>query len=106
MSIRTQRIGHVTLIGSNEADTVAFYQGVLGMPLVLRQPNLDEPATLHLFFDAGNGSYLTFFVQAERASDGTPVPWAVGSVHHVAFDVTPEVFERALTGLRAHGIAH
>ena len=99
MDIRTQRIGHVTFIGSNETDTVAFYQGVLGMPLVLRQPNLDEPETLHLFFDAGGSSYLTFFVRADKVTDPTPVPWAVGSVHHVAMDLNQDAFDRALTGL-------
>jgi len=34
---------HVTVWGSNEADTIAFYRDLLGMPLVLRQPNLDDP---------------------------------------------------------------
>ena len=101
MSIETLRIGHVTLVGSNEADTIAFYQDILGMPLVLRQPNLDEPETLHLFFDAGGGSYLTFFVR-----DPSAVPWTIGSVHHVALDVPEEVFERALGGLREQGIGH
>lgn len=106
MSIQTERIGHVTLIGSNEKDVIDFYSGVLGMPLVLRQPNLDDLETLHLFFDVGHGSYLTFFVRDDRPSDPSPVPWAIGSTHHVAMDVTEEVFERALTGLREHDISH
>ena len=40
---------HITLIGSNEADTVEFYRDLLGMPLVLRQPNLDDPNSTHFF---------------------------------------------------------
>jgi catechol 2,3-dioxygenase-like lactoylglutathione lyase family enzyme len=106
MSIQTERIGHVTLIGSNEKDAIDFYTGVLGMPLVLRQPNLDDLETLHLIFDVGHGSYLTFFVHDDTPSDPSPVPWAIGSTHHVAMDVTEEVFERALTSLREHNISH
>ena len=35
----------------------------LGMKLVLRQPNLDEPRMTHLFFSAGNGAFLAFVTQ-------------------------------------------
>ena len=59
---------HVTLVGSNEAETVAFYRDVLGLSLVLRQPNLDRPEVTHLFFDAGDGRLITFFVEEGRDS--------------------------------------
>ena len=78
---------HVTLIGSNEADTVAFYRDVLGLSLVMRQPNLDRPEVTHLFFDAGDGRLVTFFVDEGRASDDEPQDPGVGAVHHVAFRV-------------------
>lgn len=78
---------HVTLVGSNEEDTVAFYRDVLGLSLVMRQPNLDRPAVTHLFFDAGDGRLITFFVDEDREShDGAQDP-GVGAVHHVAFRV-------------------
>ena len=78
---------HVTLVGSNEADTVAFYRDVLGLALVMRQPNLDRPEVTHLFFDAGDGRLVTFFVDESRDShDGAQDP-GVGAVHHVAFRV-------------------
>ncbi|MEF8883160.1 MAG: VOC family protein, partial [Halapricum sp.] len=51
--IHTTGVDHITLIGSNEEETIAFYRDLLGMPLVLRQPNLDDPASTHLFFDTG-----------------------------------------------------
>jgi catechol 2,3-dioxygenase-like lactoylglutathione lyase family enzyme len=43
MDIPVNGVHHITLVGSNRKDTIDFYQGVLGMPLVLEQPNLDVP---------------------------------------------------------------
>jgi catechol 2,3-dioxygenase-like lactoylglutathione lyase family enzyme len=81
---------HVTAIGSNPVDTVAFYRGLLGMSLVLRQPNLDRPEVEHLFFDTGDGRLLTFFVDESRETDDTPVDPSVGGVHHLAFRIDPD----------------
>ncbi len=65
-AFHTTGTDHITVWGSNEEDTVAFYQDLLGMPLVLRQPNLDDPSQTHLFFDTGDGRILTFFVSDDR----------------------------------------
>jgi catechol 2,3-dioxygenase-like lactoylglutathione lyase family enzyme len=54
MPIKTQGINHPALIGRFYDETVQFYTEVLGMRLVIEQPNLDEPRMTHLFFDAGN----------------------------------------------------
>jgi catechol 2,3-dioxygenase-like lactoylglutathione lyase family enzyme len=96
-------VHHITLVGSNRQDTIDFYQGVLGMPLVLEQPNLDVPEEAHLYFDAGDGRLITFFVRDDRATDATPTPQTVGTVHHIAYAVSPEVFQRAVDGLAAAG---
>ncbi|MFB6177260.1 MAG: VOC family protein, partial [Halobaculum sp.] len=56
--IRTTGTDHITIWGSNAADTIDFYRDLLGMPLVLRQPNLDDPSQTHLFFDTGDGRIL------------------------------------------------
>jgi catechol 2,3-dioxygenase-like lactoylglutathione lyase family enzyme len=79
---------HVTLVGSNADDTVAFYRDVLGLPLVIRQPNLDRSEVEHLFFDAGDGRLVTFFVDGSRDSVERQEP-GVGSVHHLAFRIEP-----------------
>lgn len=89
--IHTTGVDHITLIGSNEEETIAFYRDLLGMPLVLRQPNLDDPASTHLFFDTGDGRIRTFFVN-DRESDPRPAGGQVGSVHHVSFRIDPERF--------------
>ncbi|MFC6988842.1 VOC family protein [Haloplanus sp. GCM10025708] len=90
---------HVTAIGSNPVDTVAFYRGLLGMPLVLRQPNLDRPEVEHLFFDVGDGRLLTFFVDADRETDETPVDPDVGGVHHLAFRIDADRVGEVKRGL-------
>jgi glyoxalase family protein len=57
-------IHHVTAIAGDAQENLDFYTGVLGMRLVKRSVNQDDPTTYHLFYaDAeGNpGSDLTFF---------------------------------------------
>jgi len=99
---QTSGTDHVTIWGSNEEDTVEFYQDILGMPLVLRQPNLDDPRQTHLFFDTGDGRILTFFVNDDRDSVNRQ-RGGVGSVHHLAFRVEPEQFEDAMKALEEDG---
>ncbi|WP_255168594.1 VOC family protein [Natrononativus amylolyticus] len=90
--IRMAGTDHITLIGSNTEDTIAFYRDLLGMPLVLKQPNLDDPDSTHLFFDTGDGRILTFFVNDDRPSDPRPLQHQIGSVHHLSFRIEPERF--------------
>ena len=73
--IQTQGVHHITFVGSNRQAIIDFYQGVLGMPLVFEQPNLDVPDELHLYFDPGDGRLITFFVRPTRVDD--PAPRAV-----------------------------
>jgi catechol 2,3-dioxygenase-like lactoylglutathione lyase family enzyme len=100
--IRTTGTDHITIWGSNAADTVAFYRDLLGMPLVLRQPNLDDPSQTHLFFDTGDGRILTVFV-GDRESNPQPVRTGTGGVHHLCFSVAPEDFEATMAALDEDG---
>lgn len=101
--VHMQGTDHITLIGSNEADTIEFYRDLLGMPLVLRQPNLDAPDQTHLFFDTGDGRILTFFVAQDRQSNPQPQRHAVGSVHHLAFKLDADEFEETKQALEQAG---
>jgi len=101
--IQTTGTDHITIWGSNAEDTVAFYRDLLGMPLVLRQPNLDDPAQTHLFFDTGDGRILTVFVSDERPSNQDPIETQTGGVHHLCFSVAPEDFEDVMDALDADG---
>lgn len=88
--IHTVGTDHMTVIGGDAASTIAFYRDLLGMPLVLEQPNLDAPELTHLFFDTGDGRILTFLVGENRPTRPHRGP---GNVHHLAFSIAPEEFE-------------
>ena len=106
--IASQRINHPALIARDTEATIQFYTEIMKMPLVLRQPNLDDPSLEHLFFDSGNNTFIAFFGPAtgyppieDQVKGGT-----VGFMKHLAFDVSPEVFKEALEYLPAHGIKY
>lgn len=57
-------IHHVTMIAGDVQQNVDFYAGVLGMRLVKRTVNFDDPNTYHLYYGDESGSpgtLLTFF---------------------------------------------
>ena len=79
-------IHHVTAIASDPQRNVDFYTEVLGLRLVKRTVNFDDPGTYHLYFgdEAGSpGTILTFFPwpMAGRGSRG------VGQVTVTSFSV-------------------
>jgi catechol 2,3-dioxygenase-like lactoylglutathione lyase family enzyme len=101
--ITTTGTDHITVWGSNTEDTIAFYRDLLGMPLVLRQPNLDDPSQTHLFFDTGDGTILTVFVSDSRDSEPRPQRTGTGGVHHLCFNVAPDRFRAVQTALEQAG---
>lgn len=100
---RTTGTDHITVWGSNAEDTIAFYRDLLGMSLVLRQPNLDDPSQTHLFFDTGDGTILTFFVSDDRGSDARPQRTQTGGVHHLCFNIDPDRFTEVQAALESAG---
>ncbi len=57
-------IHHVTAMASDPQANVDFYTGVLGLRLVKRTVNFDDPGTYHLYYgdEVGHpGTILTFF---------------------------------------------
>jgi glyoxalase family protein len=64
MTFRTSGIHHVTGIASDPQRNLDFYAGVLGLRLVKRTVNFDDPTTYHFYFGDQSGrpgSILTFF---------------------------------------------
>ena len=57
--IQTQGVHHITINGANRQTAIDFWEGVLGMPFVFEQPNLDNAAESHLYFDPGDGRLIT-----------------------------------------------
>ncbi|CAN5488255.1 ring-cleaving dioxygenase [soil metagenome] len=63
-------IHHVTAFCSSPQDNVDFYTLALGLRLVKRTVNFDDPTTYHLYYgnaDAAPGSILTFFPWPDAA---------------------------------------
>lgn len=57
-------IHHITAIAGNTQKNADFYMGILGLRLVKKTVNFDDPEVYHLYYgdEAGNpGSILTFF---------------------------------------------
>jgi glyoxalase family protein len=104
--IQTQGVHHITLVGSNRQATIDFWEGVLGMPFVFEQPNLDRAEESHLYFDPGDGRLITVFTNETREVDPTPNPEGIGNVHHIAFSVSRSTFNQTAKRLDERGIKH
>jgi glyoxalase family protein len=87
-------VHHVTCITGDAPRNVDFYTRVLGLRLVKKTVNQDDPTVYHLFYadeQGSPGSDITFFeypgVQRGRAGDGMvhTVGWRVGSTDALDF---------------------
>src|SRR3954447_2103043 len=105
-NLQAQGVHHITFVGSNREATIEFYEGVLGMPLVFEQPNLDVPEENHLYFDAGDGRLITFFVRPTRTNDDTPNPEGIGNLHHLALNVSRATYTQVAQRLNERGISN
>lgn len=109
-------LNHIALVCKDMKETVDFYQGVLGMPLV---KTCDLPGGMgqHFFFDMGGGASLAFFwfPDAPEVDVGITVPrtlmgemgnvtTAIGSMNHVAFDVDADRIEEYKVRLEKAGV--
>ena len=104
--LQTQGVHHITLVGADRQTSIDFWEGVLGMPFVFDQPNLDRAAESHLYFDPGDGRLITIFTDESRKPDPTRTSTDQGAVHHIAFNVSRVTFLQAVERLDARGIKH
>ena len=80
---------HVTAIASDPQRNLDFYIGLLGLRLVKRTVNFDDPGTYHFYFGDARGTpgtILTFFSWpgARRGHRG------VGQIEATAFAISPD----------------
>jgi len=98
-------IHHITAITGDAPGNVDFYTRVLGLRLVKKTVNQDDPSVYHLFYadEAGSaGADLTFFEYpgVERGRAGT------GMVHRIVWRIaSPEALEFWQGRLSGEGIA-
>ena len=104
--LQTQGVHHITLVGADRKTSIEFWEGVLGMPFVFEQPNLDNPSESHLYFDPGDGRLITVFTNEERRPDPTRTSTDLGCVHHLAFAVSQATFDQVVTRLDERAVRH
>lgn len=103
MTIVTSGIHHVTAICGDAQRNVDFYAGALGLRLVKRTVNFDDPQTYHLYYgdESGRpGSLITFFPWP-GAARGRAGP---GQVAVTSFAVPPRALGFWIERLLRHGV--
>ena len=97
-------VHHMALICNDVEETIKFYDGLLGFPLIELIENRDYKGSSHLFFDLGNGNLLAFF--DFPGLDLGPYAEVLGGLHHVAISVTPDHWEKARQRLDEAGVEY
>jgi catechol 2,3-dioxygenase-like lactoylglutathione lyase family enzyme len=104
--LQSQGVHHITLVGADRKTSIGFWEGVLGMPFVFEQPNLDNESESHLYFDPGDGRLITVFTNEERERDSTRTSTDIGCVHHIAFALSQATFQQTVERLDEREIRH
>jgi glyoxalase family protein len=89
LAVRLEGIHHITAITGDAPANVEFYAGVLGLRLVKKSVNQDDPTVYHLFYgddDGSPGMDLTFF-EYPHAARGTA---GAGMVHRIVWRVASQ----------------
>jgi glyoxalase family protein len=82
---------HITAIGSDVHRTNDFYEGLLGMKIVKRTSNFDDPKSAHWYWGVGNGKPGTLVTYFERDPKKEPrAQMGAGQTHHFALSVPDE----------------
>ncbi|KQY79055.1 glyoxalase [Ensifer sp. Root142] len=102
--LQSQGVHHITLVGANRQTSIDFWEGVLGMPFIFEQPNLDRAAESHLYFDPGDGRLITVFTDEARKPNPDRTSTDIGCVHHIAFAVSRATFQQAVDRLNEREI--
>lgn len=99
MAKQTQGIHHITAIVGNPQENVDFYAGILGLRLVKKTINFDDPGTYHLYFgneEGEPGTIITFFTWKD-APQGEIGGGQVGVIQFVVPAGSFEFWKKRLT---------
>ncbi|GGI84607.1 glyoxalase [Polymorphobacter multimanifer] len=109
-AVQLSRIHHVAYRCKDAAETVGFYERVLGMTFTTAFAEDHVPSTgaydpyMHVFLDCGGGNVLAFFELPEQPAmgrDANTPEW----VQHIAFEVpSMDALLAAKAHLEAEGI--
>lgn len=101
--MNTTGIHHVTAISGDAQRNVDFYVGLLGLRMVKKTVNFDDPGTYHLYYGDGGGkpgSIMTFFpwANAPKGTQGT------GQLTVTSFSVPEDSLEYWTDRLSENGV--
>jgi glyoxalase family protein len=103
--MKLEGIHHITAITGDAPGNVEFYTGVLGLRMVKKSVNQDDPTVYHLFYgdhDGSPGMDLTFF-EYPGAARGTP---GAGMVHRIVWRVaSADALQFWKERLEQHGVS-
>ena len=97
-------VHHMALICNDVEETIQFYDGVCGFPLIEMMENRDYKGSTHLFFDLGNNNLLAFFDFPGLGLQ--PGVESIGSIQHIAISTTPEHLDVMKQRLEQRGIPY
>jgi glyoxalase family protein len=86
--MRLRRMHHITAIGSDAGQLQQFFSAMLGLRLVKRTVNFDDPSSPHLYWGVGAGApgtIITYFAYPHGTM--RPVRLGTGMTHHFALSV-------------------
>jgi glyoxalase family protein len=86
--MRLRRMHHITAIGSDAAQLEQFFSNLLGLRLVKRTVNFDDPSAPHLYWGVGAGApgtIITYFAYPHGTM--RPARLGTGMTHHFALSV-------------------
>ena len=104
--LQSQGVHHITITGAGRQTSIDFWEGLLGMPFIFEQPNLDNASESHLYFNPGDGRLITVFTNEDREADASRTPTDPGCVHHLAFSLSQATFQQAVERLDEREISH
>jgi glyoxalase family protein len=104
VSIPVSGLHHVTAIASDPQRNLDFYADLLGLRLVKRTINFDDPGTYHFYYGDAHGTpgtILTFFPwpNARRGGRGT------GQIDALGFNTAPESIGYWLERFKQHHVS-
>ena len=104
--MKLEGIHHVTCITADAPGNVDFYAGTLGLRLVKKTVNQDDPTVYHLFYSDERGSAgadITFFEYPDSPRGRA----GAGMVHRIAFRVASneslDFWQERIGGERSDG---
>jgi glyoxalase family protein len=104
MNLSITGLHHVTAIAADPQRNLDFYAGLLGLRLVKRTVNFDDPGSYHFYFGDARGTpgtILTFFPWP----DARPGIRGTGEIETTAFAIGPDSAGYWLERLKAHGVS-